>query len=128
LISAHVAYHANPTFLECLGEGLLGSTPVIHVPLAERLWSRARAAAESLTLPVVVFLLSSLGLGVMVGFAAGLGWLIAWPIDWLGFGRIATVVRYYIPASIFFVMTVGAIIIGRNHAREHHARFWSRRP
>ncbi len=126
LISAHVAYHANPSFLECLGEGLFGSMPVMQVPLAQRLWGRARAAAESLTLPVVVFLLSSLGLGVMVGFAAGVGWLIAWPIDWLGLPRVAMVVRYYIPASIFFLMTVGAIIIGRDHAREHHARYWSR--
>ena len=125
LMSAHVAYNRNPGFLAFVGEALTGERPQIAVPLGARVIGRIRAIGESLLLPLTLLGLSMLGFVIMVGFAWGLGWLIGLLFEWVGLQTLARVLRYYIPASIFFVMSAGAVIVGRANARELYAKYWT---
>jgi hypothetical protein len=124
-MSAHVAYNRNPGFLAFVGEALTGERPRMVVPLGARVVGRIRAIGESLLLPLTLLGLSMLGFVIMVGFAWGLGRMISLPFEWVGLETLASLVRYYIPASIFFLMSAGAVIVGRANARELYAKYWA---
>jgi hypothetical protein len=127
LVSAHVAYHGNPRFVASVGEALTGLRPRIETPWVRRVTGRLRAIVESLLAPAVLLGLSLLGFVTLVGFAWLVGVAVSWPLARMGLPTAATIVEYYVPASILFVMTVGDVILGHSAARELHARYWARR-
>jgi hypothetical protein len=127
-VTAHVAYHRNPGFLAFVGEGLTGQRPIIRLTWSRRLTGALQTFGETLLLPGILVGLSLLGLVTMVGFAWAVGWVISRPIDWVGLPLLASLVQYYVPAAIFFVMTVGGAIVGRMRARELYVRHWSSIP
>ena len=71
---------------------------------------------------------AALAIGGLV-IAAGLGWTVGWvvsrPIEWLGLGGWARGVQIYFAASMLFVMTIVAVMVGRGRAKALHARYWA---
>ncbi|MDH4062984.1 MAG: hypothetical protein OEW19_01190 [Acidobacteriota bacterium] len=124
-VTAHIAYNRNPEFLAFVGEVLTGERPRIVVPLGRRVLSRLQTVAECLVLPAILAGLSVLGFVILVGFAGAVGWAVSRPVEWAGLPLVATLVRLYIPSSIFFVMTAGAVLIGHSSARQLYKRFWA---
>jgi hypothetical protein len=123
LITSHVAYNRSPAFLAFLGEALTGvPAPVARVAASGRAAHGTSVALETLALPALLGGLSAFGLAVIgvMGWAAGSLW--GWPLRWVGLDAWADGVRLYFVASMLFVSTVVAVLLGRSRARDAHAR------
>src|SRR5262249_36735993 len=119
LITAHVAYNRNPTFLGVLAEGLTGKPlPPIRLSLSRRFGHGLMSTLQDLILPAVFFALALMGLAIMSGFSLLVGWVFSLPLEWLGLGGWALGVRIYFVACIIFMMTVGFVMLGRVRAKE----------
>ena len=125
LIRSHVAYNANPVFLNLLAEGLTGNPSQIRVSLFRRLQHSLMAALENLTLPAALFAIAVIGFAFMGGLGLLIGWVFSLPLEWLGLRGFARGVLIYCAASIIFMMTVVGVMLGRTRATELYTRFWA---
>jgi hypothetical protein len=124
VLSSHVAYHANPSFLAYLGEGLGGRAPTTHSPWGSRFRHAIVATLQTIAAPVLFLLLALIGTAMLLGVAWGVGWVLAKPFDLLGLGGVAAGVRIYMVALIAFAIFINSAIIGHGEAKKAHARFW----
>jgi hypothetical protein len=125
VLTGHVAYHANPSFLAFLGQGLRGPPPQTRSPRWLRLVHAVLATLQTIAAPLLFVLLILVGLAFFLGLAWGVGWVFAKPFDLFGFEDVATGIRLYMVASIAFVIFGASSITGYVRAKAVHARFWA---
>jgi hypothetical protein len=125
VLTAHVAYHANPSFLASLGNGLKRPTEQTKSPRWLRLVHAVLATLQPIAAPLLFLLLVLIGLAAILGLAWGTGWVVAKPFDLLGLHGVATGIRFYMVGALAFAVFVASSLSGRSRAKEKHASFWA---